>query len=249
MAFVPDEAGFRAREVSGSAFKAYVYFCIRRDSKTGICWPSSRQMAADLHIAQRRAISARQELIEAGWIRIEEEKHGQTPIIRPLLGFGNGADKLSSPDDKAASPRDDKVTSPEMTKRHQKVMTKVTKGDDKSVMRINRLNQPMNQPIEESSSFSEQFQKEVSTRASSRARGGTAQFSDPEQSERCASAGNLALATAASRHSLADLEAYAASKKGIRNPAGLAHVLKRTGEDDAIVDLFLAHRCRTARSA
>src|SRR5580765_5227355 len=250
MAYIPDEAVARLSELTKGGFALYVYFCKLGDRKTGICWPSLRTTAAYMKVDQRRVCVWRRELLEAGWIRFENEKHGQTPIVRLLAGF-EGADKSAAPSaDNSAAPSADKraavgaakraaASAAEktavLTKEQQGVLTKKHQGADKSDMRINRLNQPMNQPIEESSSFSEQFPKEVSMRAvfarATETQGALALAEQPKQQ---------------SRHSLADLEAYAASKTCIRNPAGFARMLQRSGEDDALVDAFLeAKQART----
>src|SRR5580765_2672705 len=226
MAYIPDEAVARLSELTKGGFALYVYFCKLGDRKTGICWPSLRTTAAYMKVDQRRVCVWRRELLEAGWIRFENEKHGQTPIVRLFAGF-EGADKSA-----AASAAEKTAV---LTKEQQGVLTKKHQGADKSDMRINRLNQPMNQPIEESSSFSEQFPKEVSMRAvfarATETQGALALAEQPKQQ---------------SRHSLADLEAYAASKTCIRNPAGFARMLQRSGEDDALVDAFLeAKQART----
>jgi hypothetical protein len=224
MAFVPDEAVSRSDELTGSGFKAYAYLCKRRDHKTGICWPSSRQMAADLKIGQRRAVSARQELIEKRWISFEEEKHGQTPIIRLLVGFVS--------DDKTTTLGDDRLSPPEMTERHQevmtksakgddktdsKVMTKPTQGDDKLIRRINRLNQPMNQPMNQP------------THTDARAR-------EPADAGVC---------VPGSSYSLEECRKYAESLPDIRNPAGFAKSIQRSGADDAAVAQFLKDGAKT----
>ncbi len=100
MAFVPDIAIERMGEVSDSAFKMFVYFCKRRNSKTGICFPSLKTTATDCGLNYCYASVIRKELVKKGWIEIVEET-----VINCLIGFGNSKDSLEIPNIPLEIPR------------------------------------------------------------------------------------------------------------------------------------------------
>ena len=90
MAFIPDSAIESMSEVSGSAFRLYAYLCMRRNRRSGICFPSLRLTSEETGIAYGHASVCRAELAEKGWIVLE--KGGK---IRPLKGFENESEEQS----------------------------------------------------------------------------------------------------------------------------------------------------------
>lgn len=215
MAYLPDEAIERSHELTGGAFKLYAYYCKRRDNKTGTCFPSLRRAAADLNCRHPHICTWRQELIERGWILFDRSTHLTTPI----LGFKEpGCGTESVPVD-VVRKRDHAGTESVPRGGTDSVIGRYGNGNRINKTEPTHANQPMKRPP-------------VLMKESNREIG----------AQRFASSGNLALAIrepSGSRHALSDLQAYAASKPGIRNPAGLARILQRTGEDDTYVDAFL----------
>lgn len=92
MAYVPDIAIESMDEVSGSAFRLYTYLCMRRNRRSGVCFPSLRLIADETGINYSHASVCKLELIDKGWI--ETVKGGR---IRPLKGFEEGENVLEIP--------------------------------------------------------------------------------------------------------------------------------------------------------
>ena len=90
MAYIPDSAIESMSEVSGAAFRLYAYLCMRRNRRTGICFPSLRLTSEETGIAYAHASVCRTELAEKGWVNLE--KGGK---IRPLKGFETESEEAS----------------------------------------------------------------------------------------------------------------------------------------------------------
>lgn len=100
MAFVPDIAIESMDEVSGTAFRLYTYLCMRRNRRSGVCFPSLRLIAEETGINYSYASVCKLELIEKGWI--ETVKGGR---IRPLKGFGEDGNVLENPKEVLENPK------------------------------------------------------------------------------------------------------------------------------------------------
>lgn len=79
---VPIVAIIESTEITPSAFRLYVYFCLRRNKHTGVCFPTLRRAADDLKINYSYACTMRKELVTKGWIELFDGR-----FIRPLKGF------------------------------------------------------------------------------------------------------------------------------------------------------------------
>ena len=82
IAIVPERAVIDSHQLTPSGFRLYVYFCLRRNNQSGVCFPTLRRAAADLQMNYSYASTLRRELVKKGWIRVEDER-----FIRPLRGF------------------------------------------------------------------------------------------------------------------------------------------------------------------
>jgi hypothetical protein len=79
---VPIIAVLESNDLTPSAFRLFVYFCLRRNGHTGVCFPTLRRASDDLRINYSYACTIRKELVSKGWIEILEGR-----FIRPLKGF------------------------------------------------------------------------------------------------------------------------------------------------------------------
>lgn len=92
MAFVPDQAVRRAHEIKPLAFTLYVYYCMRRNKDTGVCFPSLKLTAEETGINYCYCSQMRTYLAEKGWIEVVG-----THEIRPLMGFETVEKSLEIP--------------------------------------------------------------------------------------------------------------------------------------------------------
>ena len=79
---VPSQAIYDSHTIKPSAFVLYVYFCLRRNTATGVCFPSLQTAARDLGMNYSYASTLRRELVKKGWIEMVENR-----LIRPIKGF------------------------------------------------------------------------------------------------------------------------------------------------------------------
>lgn len=79
---VPSQAIYDSNTIKPSAFVLYVYFCLRRNTATGVCFPSLQTAARDLGMNYSYASTLRRELVKKGWIEMVENR-----LIRPIKGF------------------------------------------------------------------------------------------------------------------------------------------------------------------
>lgn len=80
MAFIPDEAVLRSREIPPPAFQLYAYYCKKRDRSAGGYAAPNSLAEEELKMDRCQVNRMRRALIEAGWIAIEGD------FIRPIMG-------------------------------------------------------------------------------------------------------------------------------------------------------------------
>lgn len=80
MANVPDEAIDAMTEVSGAAFRLYVYLCRRRNSRTGECFPSLKTMARETGLDYSYCSTRRSELVRMGWLTLDD--NGRMDLLK-----------------------------------------------------------------------------------------------------------------------------------------------------------------------
>lgn len=81
MTYIPDEAVLRSDEISPSALRLYLFYCLHRNKKTGGWHCSLSQSAVETKMSKSRVSELRAELVAKGWIVIEGS------FITPVVGF------------------------------------------------------------------------------------------------------------------------------------------------------------------
>jgi hypothetical protein len=81
MAYVPEEALDRHDEVTGNAFKLFVYYCSKADKETGESFYKSEDIATKMKWKKNHIYEHRKALAEAHWIAINADH------VKVLFGF------------------------------------------------------------------------------------------------------------------------------------------------------------------
>jgi hypothetical protein len=81
---VPDAAVFASSEISHAAFKLYVYYCARRNSKTMDCFAGNELIKEETGITYAYISTLKTELLLAGWIG--KSIHHKKGVV-PLKGY------------------------------------------------------------------------------------------------------------------------------------------------------------------
>lgn len=139
MAYVPDEAINCAHEIPAAALRMYLYFCMRRDAETGVCFPSLKRTAADLELKYSYASEMRSLLVDKGWVEIE---HGD---IRPLKGFRKNPKEVSEKTEHESSENSETMFGKSRTDVRQNPKQVSTFSETPTITTpINQPNQPNN---------------------------------------------------------------------------------------------------------
>lgn len=140
MAFIPDEAVMSAHEIPAAALRMYLYFCMRRDGETGVCFPSLKRTATDLNLKYSYASEMRTLLLQKEWIEMVGSD------IRPLKGFRQNPKLLS---EKVEHPSSEKVETCFGKSRNDVRQNPNNVSEKVETHTITSpINQPTNQPIE-----------------------------------------------------------------------------------------------------
>jgi hypothetical protein len=164
MAYVPDKAIERLKELSPTSGRMFLQYCKQANQDTGECYPSIESVAVALGIRTDHAKRYERELIKKGWIEIIT-KAGAVRIVRIIMGWSARADRKKKSAQSQTDKSPDTATPQNLGKSRpqtEAVNKNLVDSDQNLVGRSPKLgenlpklcepykeyNQPTNQPIE-----------------------------------------------------------------------------------------------------
>lgn len=242
MAFIPDEAIRRMREIPLPAYQLYTYYCMKRSNATGDYEVPNKLVTEETGMDRSQVHRMRHVLIAEGWIEADGDR------IRPILGDFSPADRRTRAGDGASPPHLKPVT-----ERHKEANS----GDAPSQNAPNpvtlrhgvcdgaspKMPDPVTERHQTCDGASPHIRNTSPLTSPERPALSLPTLSRPPQPTRSANGAreSRGVIGAKSRHSEETCVRFARSLPGIRAPDGFGRTIWRDGSRDDEIDNWLAN--------